>query len=91
MLPRGASSIRGVFLVLARHERRSRCCGVDRLSSAWASCLLHPPARRVRKILWGARASTRRCAVERKDVPGVVALVTDRRRVLYQGVSLSAT
>src|SRR5262245_1243830 len=30
MLPRGASSIRGVFLVLARHERRSRCCGVDR-------------------------------------------------------------
>jgi hypothetical protein len=30
MLPRGASSIRGVFLVLARHERRSRCCEVDR-------------------------------------------------------------
>ncbi len=30
MLPRGASSIRGVFLVLARHEMRSRCCGVDR-------------------------------------------------------------
>ena len=30
MLPRGASSIRAVFLVLARHERRSRCCGVDR-------------------------------------------------------------
>ncbi len=56
------------------------------LSSAWASCLLHPPARRVRKILRGARASTRlRGAVERKDVPGVVALVTDRRRVLYQG------
>src|SRR5262249_439106 len=27
---RGGSSIRGVFLVLARHERRSRCCGVDR-------------------------------------------------------------
>ena len=26
-----------------------------------------------------------RGAVERKDVPGVVALVTDRRRVLYQG------
>src|SRR5256884_2438955 len=26
-----------------------------------------------------------RSAVERKDVPGVVALVTDRRRVLYQG------
>ena len=26
-----------------------------------------------------------RDAVERKDVPGVVALVTDRRRVLYQG------
>jgi len=26
-----------------------------------------------------------RVAVERKDVPGVVALVTDRRRVLYQG------
>src|SRR5262245_26133893 len=24
-------------------------------------------------------------AVERKDVPGVVALVADRRRVLYQG------
>src|SRR6185295_16555124 len=24
-------------------------------------------------------------AVERKDVPGMVALVTDRRRVLYQG------
>jgi methyl acetate hydrolase len=24
-------------------------------------------------------------AVERKDVPGVVALITDRRRVLYQG------
>jgi CubicO group peptidase (beta-lactamase class C family) len=48
--------------------------------------LLHPPARRVRKILRGARASTRlRGAVERKDVPGVVALVTDRRRVLYQG------
>jgi hypothetical protein len=30
MLPRGASSIRGVFLVLTRHETRSRCCGVDR-------------------------------------------------------------
>jgi methyl acetate hydrolase len=26
-----------------------------------------------------------RGAVERKDVPGVVALVIDRRRVLYQG------
>ena len=40
----------------------------------------------MRKILRGARASTRlRGAVERKDVPGVVALVTDRRRVLYQG------
>src|SRR6201995_1066205 len=26
-----------------------------------------------------------RGAVERKDVPGVVALVTDRDRVLYQG------
>src|SRR4029450_4562787 len=26
-----------------------------------------------------------RGAVERKDVPGVVALVPDRRRVLYQG------
>ena len=26
-----------------------------------------------------------RDAVARKDVPGVVALVTDRRRVLYQG------
>jgi len=26
-------------------------------------------------------------AVERKDVPGVVALITDRRRVLYQGAS----
>src|SRR5436190_21645339 len=26
-----------------------------------------------------------RDAVERKDVPGVVALVTDRQRVLYQG------
>jgi CubicO group peptidase (beta-lactamase class C family) len=26
-----------------------------------------------------------RSAVERKDIPGVVALVTDRRRVLYQG------
>jgi methyl acetate hydrolase len=26
-----------------------------------------------------------RGAVERKDVPGVVALITDRRRVLYQG------
>src|SRR5437763_14356639 len=26
-----------------------------------------------------------RAAVERKDVPGVVALVTDRERVLYQG------
>ena len=26
-----------------------------------------------------------RGAVERKDVPGVVALVTDRQRVLYQG------
>src|SRR5690349_11554211 len=24
-------------------------------------------------------------AIERKDVPGVVALVTDRQRVLYQG------
>src|SRR6266498_5403712 len=24
-------------------------------------------------------------AVERKDVPGVVALITDRERVLYQG------
>ena len=27
-----------------------------------------------------------RGAVERKDVPGVIALVTDRQRVLYQGV-----
>src|SRR3954466_14169502 len=26
-----------------------------------------------------------RAAIERKDVPGVVALVTDRQRVLYQG------
>src|SRR5215207_6999314 len=26
-----------------------------------------------------------RASVERKDVPGVVALVTDRQRVLYQG------
>ena len=26
-----------------------------------------------------------RDAVERKDVPGVVALITDRQRVLYQG------
>ena len=26
-----------------------------------------------------------RGAVERKDVPGVVALITDRERVLYQG------
>src|ERR1700741_2213073 len=26
-----------------------------------------------------------RAAVERKDVPGVVALVTDKERVLYQG------
>src|SRR6195952_3219243 len=26
-----------------------------------------------------------RGAIERKDVPGVVALVTDRERVLYQG------
>ena len=26
-----------------------------------------------------------RSAVERKDVPGVVALATDRRRALYQG------
>ena len=26
-----------------------------------------------------------RAAIERKDVPGVVALVTDRERVLYQG------
>ena len=26
-----------------------------------------------------------RNAVERKDVPGVVALITDRERVLYQG------
>jgi hypothetical protein len=29
--------------------------------------------------------SALRGAVERKDVPGVVALLTDRRRVLYQG------
>src|SRR5205807_5657833 len=29
--------------------------------------------------------SSLRSAVERKDVPGVVALVTDRERVLYQG------
>src|SRR5262245_13664007 len=29
--------------------------------------------------------SSLREAVERKDVPGVVALVTDRERVLYQG------
>ncbi|HEY2884317.1 MAG TPA: serine hydrolase domain-containing protein, partial [Rhizomicrobium sp.] len=29
--------------------------------------------------------ATLRGAVERKDVPGVVALVTDRDRVLYQG------
>jgi CubicO group peptidase (beta-lactamase class C family) len=29
--------------------------------------------------------ATLRDAVERKDVPGVVALVTDRQRVLYQG------
>lgn len=26
-----------------------------------------------------------RAAVERKDVPGVVALVTNRERVIYQG------
>src|SRR6266478_316903 len=38
------------------------------------------------KFFGGARASTRlRGAVERKDVPGVVALITDRERVLYQG------
>src|SRR5262249_48413146 len=30
MRRRGASSIRDVFWVLARHERRSRCYGVDR-------------------------------------------------------------
>jgi methyl acetate hydrolase len=30
--------------------------------------------------------SSLREAVERKDIPGVVALVTDRERVLYQGV-----
>jgi methyl acetate hydrolase len=30
-------------------------------------------------------AAALRGAVERKDVPGVVALITDRRRVLYQG------
>ena len=29
--------------------------------------------------------STLREAIERKDVPGVVALVTDRERVLYRG------
>jgi methyl acetate hydrolase len=29
--------------------------------------------------------SSLREAIERKDVPGVVALVTDRERVLYQG------
>jgi methyl acetate hydrolase len=29
--------------------------------------------------------SSLRNAVERKDVPGVVALITDRERVLYQG------
>ena len=29
--------------------------------------------------------ATLRSAVERKDVPGVVALITDRQRVLYQG------
>src|SRR5262245_50893246 len=32
MLPRGASSIRGVFSVLARHERRSRRCWIGRSS-----------------------------------------------------------
>jgi methyl acetate hydrolase len=33
----------------------------------------------------GAGIDAALAAVERKDVPGVVALVTDRRRVLYQG------
>src|SRR4051812_29243354 len=33
----------------------------------------------------GAIDASLRAAVERKDVPGVVALVTDRQRVLYQG------
>ena len=35
----------------------------------------------------GSASIDRACAqaIERKDVPGVVALVTDRERVLYQG------
>ena len=33
----------------------------------------------------GAIDAALRAAVERKDVPGVVALVTDRRGVIYQG------
>ncbi len=38
------------------------------------------------KSLGGAAIdASLRSAVERKDVPGVVALVTDRQRVLYQG------
>ena len=45
------------------------------------------PAPSARKIRREAPPSTQRLrgAVERKDVPGVVALVTDRQRVLYQG------
>ena len=40
----------------------------------------------MRKIPAGAAIdASLRGAVERKDVPGVVALVTDRQRVLYQG------
>src|SRR5262249_38432222 len=41
-------------------------------------------ATRAQNSLGGIDAALRG-AVERKDVPGVVALVTDRRRVLYQG------
>ena len=35
--------------------------------------------------------SSLRNAVERKDVPGVVALITDRERVLYQGALVCRT
>ena len=52
----------------------------NRVSSDWL-------AARTRKIPRAAAAidASLRGAVERKDVPGVVALVTDRQRVLYQG------
>ena len=53
------------------HEHRTRCVGRR------GACAKFPREH-------GDRRKPAH-AVERKDVPGVVALVTDRERVLYQG------